>query len=427
MKTLAYHLTRFFMVCSIMLMSNAWAQVAGPGGGSLTRVSPALADVASTGTSSVAILYTFSGANALVVGRGGQFCSSLLTGAGGGAYPPNGVVADSNPCAAPLGFSSSMVNYNPNSSQASENLNIPQSIAQQAYQAARTSGNSIFYFVREVTSGKYAVVQLRLSGGSTANAPLALSEVKLAFRPGNQPIAFIQRGQPVPRFGAQLRYRGTGLLRARWELVQPGDSLPSNRDLSTEASLSPQDRARQQRYKLIQAFQIYLQPIGSVFIPGPDPKLLPGDIDGQYQILLRIEVTDALQADASGGSAPFVLPVLRYFVGVAGTPSTSPSGDITPITLLAPAAFTDTGTGAVNFQWMPIERAQFYRLEIEENGNLVFAARVRAGGEGSNTYQAPPMLRQQATGIRTRWRLMALDAQGRAVGQSEWRGLNLDK
>ncbi len=56
----------------------------------------------------------------------------------------------------------------------------------------------------------------------------------------------------------------------------------------------------------------------------------------------------------------------------------------------------------------------------------VFAARVRAG-EGSNTYQAPPTLRQQASGFLTRWRLMALDAQGRHVGQSEWRGLNLGK
>ncbi len=424
MKALAYHLPRFFMVCSIMLMSNVWAQgAAGRPGGSLISVSPALADVAITGTSSVAIRYTFEGgADAPTLG-GGQFCSSLSI-----SYPfPNGVTRGSpmGPlCVAPLGFAS---NYNPASPQASEYLNIPQSIAQQAYQAARASGNSIFYFVREFASGNFAVVRLRLSGGNTANAPLALTEVKLAFRPGNQPLAFIRRGQPVPRFGAQLRYRGTGLLRARWELVQPGDRLPGDFDLRTEASLIPQDRALQQRYKFIQAFQIYLSPTGSVFIPGPDPKLLPADIDGQYQILLRIEASDALQADASGGSASFVLPVLRYFVGVAGTPASRPPRDIIPITLLAPAAFADTGTGAVNFQWMPIEGAQFYRLEIEESGSLVFAARVRAGADSSNTYQAPPMLRQQTAGLFTRWRLMALDAQGRPVGQSEWRGLKLDK
>ena len=127
-----------------------------------------MADVAITGSSSVAIFYTLSGANAQIVGGGGQFCLALLIGAGGGAYPPNGV-ANGNPCSAPLGFSNSMVNYNPAGTQASETLNIPHSIAQQAYQAARASGNSIFYFVRQVTSGQYAVVQLRLSGGLRAS------------------------------------------------------------------------------------------------------------------------------------------------------------------------------------------------------------------------------------------------------------------
>ena len=402
----------------IALQINITYPAPPPPAGSLAKVSPALADVASTGSSSVAIRYTLAAADAPL---GGQFCSALSD-----AYPPNGV-ANGNPCAAPLGFSNSVVSYSAASLQASENLNVPQSIAQQAYQAARASGNSIFYFVRQFSSGKYAVVQLRLSGGSAANAPLALTEVKLAFRPGNQPLAFIQRGQAVPRFNAQIRYRGAGLLRARWELVQPGDILPGNLDLSAEASLSPQERALQQRYQLLQTFHIYLQPSGNVTIPGPDPSMLPTDIDGQYQILLRIEATDALQADASGGSAPFVLPVLRYFVGVPGTSGASPARDIAAITLLAPAASADTGTGAINFQWLPLESAQFYRLEIEENGSLVFAARIRAGGDSSNSYQAPPLLREQATGFLTRWRLMALDAQGRAVGQSEWRGLRLGK
>lgn len=379
--------------------------------GTLSKVSPTLADVASTGNSSVAIRYTLAAADTPL---GGQFCTSLI-----GAYPPNGV-SNGNPCAASLGYTNSVVSYAPNSLQANENLNIPQSVARQAYQAAQASGNSIFYFVRQFASGKYGVVQLRLSGNA-ANAPLTLTEVKLAFRPSNQPIAQVQHGQAVPRFGAQIRYRGAGLLRARWEIVAPGDRLPSSLDLSTEASLSPNDRALQQRYPLLQAFQIYLQPNGTANIPGPDPKLLPSDLDGQYQILLRIEATDALQPLdgtgqlASASSAPFVLPVLRYLVGMAGKPATSGSQSITPIALLA--------STAAHFQWQPIAGVQFYRLEIEENGSLIFAARVREQN-GDASYTLPPFVLSASDKPPVRWRVVGLAEGGQLVGKSDWREIS---
>ncbi len=443
MRPLAYKLFRFFAACSFVLMSSTWAVPIGGAGaaggaagggaagggaalgpaGTIVQVSPTLADVSSSDASNVSIRYSFTGVDLPLAG---QFCSSLV-----GAYPPGGVVVG-NPCAVPIGFVGSILNYSPLSLIASENLYVPQSVARLAYQTARRTGNSIFYFVRQFSSGRSTVVQLRLSGNA-ANSPVSISQVRMIFKPANQPIAFIQRAQSIPDFEAHIRYNGAGLLRGRWELVQPGDPQPSNLDLSTEASLIPQDRALQQRFRLLQAFQLYLQPNGRVTIPGPDPKLLPSDIDGQYQILLRIEATDALQPldptgqTASGGSAPFVLPVLRYFVGVPGTQGMSTVREVVPINLLAPAAFADTGKGSITFQWLPAGGVQFYRLEVEEVGNLVFAARVRAEGGAPGIYEAPPMLRQQASGLLTRWRIMALDAQGRPVGQSEWRGLKLNK
>src|SRR5207244_12432456 len=137
------------------------------------------------------------------------------------------------------------------------------------------------FYVREFVNlaggnDEFVAVSCRLSGGG-ARTPLSLSDVRVSFanEANDVGIAKLQPGAKVPAFQADILYTGTGRLKGRWELVKPGDELPEERDLLTEASLPIEARGKQRRYLEISRFNIFLPPTGKVIVPGPDPKLLP--------------------------------------------------------------------------------------------------------------------------------------------------------
>lgn len=374
-----------------------------------------LVDVAQAAPSTVQIRYSLAGADTPVAG---QFCTALSV-----AYPSGGVTSV-NPClpGSSLGFANAAVGFGAGL-QTGETLSIPESIARQASQRAAASGSGVFYFIRQFSSGKYAVVQLRLSGNA-ANAPLALTEVRLGFREGGslQNIGFFKRGQVLPAVSAFLRYQGAGVLRARWELVRPNDPPPTTLDLTAEASLSPLERAQQHRYQVLERVNVYLPAMGQAVLAGPNPKLLLNEDYGQYQLLLRIEASDSL-AGLPAGAAPFVLPVLRYYIGEGNAPMVSAKSAPEPITLLAPqAGAVLKKDAAVSFQWLENKGVSQYRLEIEANGKRVYSARVAPRAQdGVNRYTAPPFIAATLVNTVARWRVIALAADGRFIGESGWR------
>jgi hypothetical protein len=315
-------------------------------------------------------------------------------------------------------------------------MSIPPSVARRAYQAASRGETSSFFYVRRFvsTSGgpdEYVFVTCRLTGGG-ARVPLALLDVRLGFAADTTVLA-VPAGAPPPPLSAEITYNGSGRLRGRWEVVQPGDDPPTSTDLLTEATLPPDERPLQRRYTLVERFDVFLPPIGRAVVQGPDPERLPTEIEGLYQILLRVEASADKEGDSNlaaadagsgiihaGAVAGFPMPTLRYFVGSA-TEAAALAGAGRGLALLVPVQGRQV-PGSLTFAWNPIDNVLAYRLEIErsDNGEPVLQAVVQ---QGIASYAAPPWLAERAGGGELRWRVVALGPGGGPVEESPWRSM----
>jgi hypothetical protein len=248
------------------------------------------------------------------------------------------------------------------------------------------------------------------------------------------PILSVESDQPMPPLYADIAYNGTGQLRGRWEVVRPGEEPPTTRDLLTEATLPIEERALQRHYTEMDRFSIFLPPSTRRFrLPGPDPERLPTDVDGMYQILLRIEVTDDKEGDSnlasagagqgvvhSGAVAGFPLPVLRYYVGGGANELAAPIPGV--LYALYPVADAQLSPATpVDFSWTEVVQAALYRVSVQDaEETRVLDAVVPAS---LNTYRAPPWLIEKATHGLLQWRVDALDFGGNLIGQTPWRAL----
>ena len=309
-------------------------------------------------------------------------------------------------------------------------MSIPPSVARRAYQAAARGDNSAFFYVRRFTStsggrDEYVFVTCKLTGGG-ARVPFALLDVRIAFAT-EEPIQSVERLAAPPPFKAEIAYNGTGRLVGRWEVVLPGDERPAGRDLLTEGTLPPEERALQRRYTQVERFNVFLPPVGHFTLAGPDPSKLPTTVDGLHEVLLRIEASDDKEADSdlaaaaagdgvvhSGAVAGFPLPVLRYFVGsvpagvVPGGLALLTPGEKTPISAVEP--FT--------FSWSPHPGAILYRLEIADPAEKEIHAALLQ--QGITSYRAPSFLHDRVP-QKFRWRVVAMGPDGRVIGSSAWR------
>jgi len=215
---------------------------------------------------------------------------------------------------------------------ARETLTVPGDVSLQMYQRLRPIGKTEFYVVRRFTGpaaggvageGRFIAVPLRLSG-SPSQMPLTLSRVELTFQynGGRQPMRVVQRDASVGPLVATVDYQGTGVLKGRWEVVQPGDPEPTVLDLTAQASLDPEFQLQQQRYLEVGAFEQALYAGRRVLVPGPPPEALPTSQPGRYLVLWRPEATPSNASQMgtrvtdlpSGGAAGFPMPTLTYYV-----------------------------------------------------------------------------------------------------------------
>ncbi|MBC7999356.1 MAG: hypothetical protein IAF58_15505, partial [Leptolyngbya sp.] len=171
-------------------------------------------------------------------------------------------------------------------------MTIPASVARRAYQDALRGNASEFFYVRRFVSStggvdEFVAVTCRLAGGG-ARVPLSLTNVRLEFvgsaeaASSTRVIQIVAQGQQPPVWQADIRYNGTGRLKGRWEVVLPGDTLPTRQDLLTEATLPIEQRGLQRRYTLVDSFDRFLPPTGQVILPGPDPAKLPKNTTGLH-------------------------------------------------------------------------------------------------------------------------------------------------
>jgi hypothetical protein len=314
-------------------------------------------------------------------------------------------------------------------------MSIPPSVSRRAYQAAQDGAVSSFFYVRRFVNAsggpdEFVPVTCRLSGGG-ARTPFALTDVKVSFAgtTAENPIVFVKQGERPPQIKAEIAYNGTGRLRGRWEVALPGEELPDEDDLLTEASLPIEQRGLQRRYRQLSRFNLFLPPSGKYTLAGPEVARLPVTIEGPYLVLLRIEASDDKEGDSnlvvvgagpgvvhSGAVAGFPMPVLRYFVG-SGQPATVDS-----LRLLLPAENAQIPVAqTVEFSWTEIASAAVYQLEVaDEAGQVVLAAMLQPA---TLSYRAPSFLREKAANAGLQWRVIAIDQSGAKTAETPWRRL----
>ena len=320
-----------------------------------------------------------------------------------------------------------------NFSQTSGNLgftdimSIPPSVVRRAYFDAVRGANAGFFYVRRFVStngqpDQYVNVTCRMTGGG-ARVPFALTEVQLLTET-KEPILFLKHGEKFPQLSAEIKYNGTGRLKGRWEIVQPGEDTPTENDLLTEATLPIEDRASQKRYTQIERFDHFLPPSGSFTLKIENPDRIPLSIEGQYYLLLRIEAADDKESDSnlqvigvgngtvhSGAVAGFPMPALKFFVG---------GGDKRiweNTALLLPNEKTVlTAKQPIIFSWRELPNVAAYRLEIlETNEEPIFFAILPST---QNVYHAPSWFVEKFGAKTLRWRVTAIDEQGNMTHQT---------
>lgn len=310
-------------------------------------------------------------------------------------------------------------------------MTIPQNVIRRAYQRAERGDGGSFFYVRRFSSAagnpdEYIAITLQLAGRN-ANVPFALTNARLRFTPDRNVLS-TPTGQAPPPLHADLEYTGSGRLVGRWEIVVPGDEVPTAEDLVPEASLPVEARSKQRRYTQLDRFNIYLPPTGKYRLGGPDPAKLPVAISGLYYVLLRIEASDDSQGNTdlsavgegngivrSGGVAGFSMPMLRYYVGSADVDLEKVKA--APLELVRPLSDALVASGApVPLEWRSSIAAKFYRVEVNDSsGNAVIAAIVESP---VTRYTTPPLVGERAVSGKLSWRVVALDANGRELARS---------
>ena len=400
----------------------------------LTGVNPNGVNVRSHGVTTVFI--TFQG-TAGQTSSEGFWCGDITV-------PANTVTA-TNPCVPGtlFGFLPKKLNLSRNSgtlgaSNLTDIMTIPSSVSRRAYQAAKAGKKSSFFYVRKFTGAggdQYVAVTCRMAGGG-ARVPLALTNVDLVFRSdeGDRPVTLISQKSISPNVGAKISYNGSGRLKGRWEVVQPGDPEPTANDLLSEASLPLELRGLQRRYTLLERFNVFLPPTGRAFIRGPKNIKIPTHVKGPYKILFRVEATYDKEGNSntttgvtqSGGVAGFTMPTLRYYVesdenvrdALAAHGQQARLGLLTPLNnVVLPKS------GSIRFSWRGVSNTKLYKLEVRNNNSVVLAAVLKAS---QKNYTAPPWLSKNS-GDSLRWHVESIQENGQVNAASEWRKLTFNQ
>jgi hypothetical protein len=184
-------------------------------------------------------------------------------------------------------------------------------------------------------------------------------------------------------------------------------------------------------------FNLYLPPTGKVVLVGPESWRVDESLNGLYQVLLRIEVSDDKVGDTDlssvgagagvihgGAVAGFSLPVLKYYVANGDSPM--PVVFSSKLELLQP---DDQGwvdpKSQISFTWTNIENVLTYRFEVEDFQSTAIISAILP--QGVNTYRAPPWLADRVGTRAVRWRVVAFDAKGAQIENTGWRALRLSQ
>jgi hypothetical protein len=227
------------------------------------------------------------------------------------------------------------------------------------------------------------------------SAALIIRDLELRFRESLAPVEVVE---PRERLQAELRisHSGNGILEGEWQLAEPAST-------SGKPIYRPLVRIRQALTG--QQLSVLLSP------------QLPTRTSGKY--LLRFCALDGATPDGIPReelcTSPRTTAVTAYQV-LAG-----PAVSVKPIRILAPRTeAVNTGT---RFEWAPVEGAVVYQMQVfslpPDQGTPTFVAGMLLPMGQSDMTLTPVMTRHLVNGQRYRWRLNALDQQGRTTARSD--------
>jgi hypothetical protein len=302
-------------------------------------------------------------------------------------------------------------------------MSITPTVARRAYTDAVNGNDSRFFYVKRFigTSGnpdQFVPVTIRLSGNG-AGVPFSLTTVKLQWQNGEKIVPFVKPDEKLPKITAEIRYTGTGRLKGRWELVRPGEELPAQRDLLSEAALPVEERGMQRRYTLLNRFNVNLPPGGKYVLPGPENWRIDKSVEGLYVLLFRVEASDAPNSVsniggnsvATGAVAGFPMPTLRYYVG------NSSNTNLRQITNLTPDESFEQFLPII-LRWKTTANAKIYRLEIiDETGKNIFSAILTSAAK---QYRLPSFVRGLVASKHLKWRVIAIDETRKMIEESKF-------
>jgi hypothetical protein len=318
-------------------------------------------------------------------------------------------------------------------------MSVTPSVARRAYLDAAHGATATFFYVRRFAlpaggPDEYVPVTLRLAGNGAA-VPFSITSVRLLWDGGNKTVPFVKSGESLPRITAEIFYTGSGRLIGRWEIVKPGETAPTQRDLLSEATLPIEERGTQRRFTQVKRFNIFLPPVGRTIIPGPENERIEKTVDGMYLLLFRVEsVSDGLNQSNlqavnagqgtldSGGVSGFAMPTLRYYVGTGGATQVDEFNAVDQ--QLTPADMAEFGSSqSIAFTWPSVSQTKYYKLIIENSGGVEIHSAVLL--RDTHSYRAPSWLLEKAGTDQLRWRVIAFDANGKQVSETAVRTMRV--
>ncbi len=269
-------------------------------------------------------------------------------------------------------------------STAPESLLIPQTASLRAQQL----GINTFFYNRTFTVSTIAgaaSAALTAHLGSSAYGNFSIARVEIYFAEGRRDIT-VRRGTQGLKAYADIRFNGTGTLRGRWLVAEPGVrgtladldvgglvGVPQNRVGTPDGIVTT--RPRLDDWRILSHVERTIRYGDRIVLESPDVPGLPTSNTGTH--LVRLEIfQERIFAGGFVTDAPvgIQLPVARYYVeGEAPGGLVARAG--TAVRLAAPEDGAILPVTPPTFSWLTVPGAAQYRVEI-------FEADPRAGVVG---------------------------------------------
>jgi hypothetical protein len=270
-----------------------------------------------------------------------------------------------------------------------------------------------------------ATVTVRIA--TDASGPFAITRLELYFEGGLSTIT-VPRGREALKATADIRYSGTGTIRARWRVAEPGNRTIPAEQLAARVLQTPPGRYPMDDWRILADLRRTVTFGDRILLPSPDAPSLPTFLTGPHLVTLEI-----LQGQPGDPFFNFQYPIARYFVTSSGP--TAAGGSILALRLAAPDDGARLPLAPPSFAWSPIPGVAQYRLEIYEvNPTATSMGAVTRLGQtgqrivgavtqgGATTYSLhPAYLGRFRPGSFYLWKVVALSGSGDPVSASALR------